>query len=165
LTWYFGGSRQFHFCKNSQKQDHSNILVLKAGDLAFKIYSREGDYSTDCSTVQYSTVLYCTVLYCTTGRQPPNSFFGRVGKYQENPGCSFLLAEGEAGSFLSSRMCARSCFPFFAIRAPPETNFAPRVGPNSLPFPCPPCPMYQSTIFRPFQDILAQPPPQGASLR
>ena len=45
------------------------------------------------TAVQYCTVPSCTALHCTV---PPADnrqihFFGRVGKYQENPGCSYLL--------------------------------------------------------------------------
>ena len=50
------------------------------------------------TTVQCSAVQYSAVLYCPTGKQPPNSFSGRVGKYQENPGCSLLLSERDRQS-------------------------------------------------------------------
>ena len=67
--------------------------------------------------------------------------------------------------FLSSRIYARSCLKYwwFERRRKPTSLLA--LGSISLPFSRPPCPMYQSAILRPFQNILAQPPPQGANFQ
>ena len=52
---FFGASRQFHFCINSQKQYHINILVIKAGDRFFSFF-------IVTATIVQTSVLYCTAL-------------------------------------------------------------------------------------------------------
>ena len=82
---FLGASRQFHLCKDGQKPNHLDILVIRAGDRFLVFFLVKA--TTDCSTV----------LHCTCPVPPADNrqihFFGRVGKKPENPclSTSFII--------------------------------------------------------------------------